>query len=186
MLFYGWLWHLRKSVKTHIYSNSFFPRPRSYLPFESLFIKSFVVVTMNYFLIFFIIFEITCRKYIIRHCQEAVWPFCVNLLGLRKYTLWHCQEALWQGPPEWRRGLRHCVELLAVPLEILGSSPGPRPGDPWDGASSAAWLGCVSEDARLLTFASPESVRDLQPWDKTVITKWIPRNWGGKRSIITT
>jgi hypothetical protein len=27
-------------------------------------------------------------------------------------------------PPEWRSGLRHCIAVLAVPLEILGSSPG--------------------------------------------------------------
>ncbi|MEX5606363.1 hypothetical protein, partial [Pseudomonas syringae] len=39
--------------------------------------------------------------------------------------------------------------------------------------SSAAWLGCVSEDARLSTFTS---VQELQRCDKTVTT-----NWGGKR-----
>ena len=33
--------------------------------------------------------------------------------------------------------------------------------------------GVVSEDARLSTFASPESVRELQRWDKTVTTNWI-------------
>uniref|UniRef100_A0AAZ3RZ17 Formin homology 2 domain containing 1 n=1 Tax=Oncorhynchus tshawytscha TaxID=74940 RepID=A0AAZ3RZ17_ONCTS len=27
-------------------------------------------------------------------------------------------------PPEWRSGLRHCIAVLAVPLEVLGSSPG--------------------------------------------------------------
>ena len=27
-------------------------------------------------------------------------------------------------PPEWRSGLRHCITVQAVPLEILGLSPG--------------------------------------------------------------
>jgi hypothetical protein len=31
--------------------------------------------------------------------------------------------------------------------------------------SSAAWLGCVSEDAWLSTFASPESVRELLSYE---------------------
>jgi hypothetical protein len=35
----------------------------------------------------------------------ALAQFCI------KHTL--------QGPPEWRSGLRHCIEVLAVPLEIL-------------------------------------------------------------------
>jgi hypothetical protein len=34
-----------------------------------------------------------------------------------------------------------------------------------------AWLGCVSE-ARLSTFASPESVWELHQWHKTVTTNW--------------
>ena len=46
--------------------------------------------------------------------------------------------------------------------------------------SSTAWLGCVSEDARLSTFASLEFVRELQRRDKTVTTNWIPLNWGEK------
>jgi hypothetical protein len=41
-------------------------------------------------------------------------------------------------------------------------------------------LGCVSEDARLSVFASPESVQELQQWDKTVTTNWLTRNWGEK------
>jgi hypothetical protein len=44
--------------------------------------------------------------------------------------------------------------------------------------SSAAWLGCVSEDTWLSTFASTESVRELHRWDKTVTTNWIPRKKG--------
>ena len=28
------------------------------------------------------------------------------------------------GPPGWRSGPRHCITVLAVPSEILGSSPG--------------------------------------------------------------
>ena len=28
------------------------------------------------------------------------------------------------GPPGWRSGLRHCIAVLAVPPETLGSSPG--------------------------------------------------------------
>ena len=39
-----------------------------------------------------------------------------------------------------------------------------------------AWLGCVSEDAWLSTFVSPEPVRELQRWDKTVTTN----NWTEK------
>ena len=42
-------------------------------------------------------------------------------------------------------------------------------------AGSAALLGCVLEDARLATFASPESVRELQRWDKTVTMNWMSR-----------
>ena len=29
-----------------------------------------------------------------------------------------------ERPPEWCSGLRHCIVVLAVPLDILGSSPG--------------------------------------------------------------
>ena len=47
----------------------------------------------------------------------------------------------------------------------------------------AVRLCCVSEDARLSTFASPESVRELQRCDKTVTTNWIPGNWG-ERGVI--
>ena len=73
----------------------------------------------------------------------------------------------------------------AVPLEILGSSPGSVAAGRdrethWAthnrpsvvrvrgglmgivSRTSAAWLGCVSEDARLSTLASPESVQELQ------------------------
>ena len=35
-----------------------------------------------------------------------------------------------------------------------------------------AWQGCVLEGAWLLAFASPESVRELQQWDKAVTTNW--------------
>jgi hypothetical protein len=132
------------------------------------------------------------------------------------------------GTPRWRSGLRHCITVLAVPPEILDSSPGSVaagnqevhgathnwpsvarvregfagrdilvssrtshscggpgtvhadqvarctvfPPTHWCGwlpgwmcvvsRSSAARLGCVSEDAWLSTFASPESVRELQ------------------------
>ena len=38
--------------------------------------------------------------------------------------------------------------------------------------SSAAWPDCVSEDAWLSTGDSPESVREMQRWDKTVTTNW--------------
>ena len=44
--------------------------------------------------------------------------------------------------------------------------------------SSAAWLGCVSEDARLSTFPSPESLQELPRWAKIATTYWIPQNWG--------
>jgi hypothetical protein len=44
--------------------------------------------------------------------------------------------------------------------------------------SSAAWLGCVSEDAWLSTLASPESVWELKRGDKTATTNWIPQNCG--------
>ena len=42
----------------------------------------------------------------------------------------------------WLSGLRNCIAVLAVPLEILGSSPGSaaagsRPGGPWGGAQLA-------------------------------------------------
>ena len=37
-----------------------------------------------------------------------------------------------EGPPEWHSGLRHCIAVLAVTLEILGST-----GDPWGGAQLA-------------------------------------------------
>ena len=30
-----------------------------------------------------------------------------------------CNEKQSAGPPEWRSGLRHCIAVLAVPLEIL-------------------------------------------------------------------
>ena len=40
--------------------------------------------------------------------------------------------------------------------------------------------GCVSEGAWLLTFASPESVQELQRWDKTVTTNSISQNCGEK------
>jgi hypothetical protein len=46
--------------------------------------------------------------------------------------------------------------------------------------SSAAWLVSVSEDAWLSTFTSPESIQELQRWDKTVTNNWIPCNWGEK------
>jgi hypothetical protein len=46
--------------------------------------------------------------------------------------------------------------------------------------SSEAWQGHVSEDAWLLIFASPESVGELQQWDKTVTTNWISQIWGEK------
>ena len=36
-----------------------------------------------------------------------------------------------------------------------------------------AWLGCISEDAWLSTFISPEPVRELWRWDKIVATKTI-------------
>jgi hypothetical protein len=39
------------------------------------------------------------------------------------------------------------------------------------------WLGRV---AWLSTFASPESVRELQRWDMTVTTNWISQNWREK------
>ena len=39
-----------------------------------------------------------------------------------------------------------------------------------------AWLSCVSGDAWLSPFTSPESVRELQRCDKTVTT-----NWGNKK-----
>ena len=42
---------------------------------------------------------------------------------------------------------------------------------------SVAWLGCVSECAWLSTFTSLESERELQRWDKTLTTNWIPWNW---------
>ena len=32
-------------------------------------------------------FKITWRKYNVWHCHEALWPYCVTLLGLWKYTL---------------------------------------------------------------------------------------------------
>ena len=130
------------------------------------------------------------------------------------------------GPHGWHSGPRHCISALAVPPEILGSSPGSvaaghdraahgaapnwpsvvwvrkglvgrdilvssRTSDScgrlvhadqvtrctvfrpthWCGwlpgwmcivsRSSVAWLGCVSEDAWLSTFASPKSAREL-------------------------
>jgi hypothetical protein len=46
--------------------------------------------------------------------------------------------------------------------------------------TNVAWLGCVSGDTWLSTFASSGSVRELQRWDKTVTTNWILRNWGEK------
>jgi hypothetical protein len=42
-------------------------------------------------------------------------------------------------------------------------------------------LGCVSEDARLSTFASPELVREIQRWDKTVTTNLDTRKKGEKK-----
>ena len=44
----------------------------------------------------------------------------------------------------------------------------------WALCQEAVRLGWVSEDARLSTFASPESIRELQRRDKTVTTNWIP------------
>jgi hypothetical protein len=40
---------------------------------------------------------------------------------------------------------------------------------------------CLSEDARLSTFSSPMSVQELQRWDNTVSTNWIPQNWGERK-----
>ena len=45
----------------------------------------------------------------------------------------------------------------------------------WAMCQEAVRLGwVVFEDARLKTFASPESVRELQRWDKNITNNWIP------------
>ena len=93
----------------------------------------------------------------------------------------------------WPAGMSLSHRALATPVAgrvqcTLTQSPGVRCFLQHIGLvgivsrSSAAWLGCVSEDTRLSTVESPESVRDLQRWDKTVTTNWISRNWGEKGS----
>jgi hypothetical protein len=42
---------------------------------------------------------------------------------IKEYEL-QCRVRVSVGPSEWRSGLRHCNTVLAVPLEILGLSPG--------------------------------------------------------------
>jgi hypothetical protein len=72
------------------------------------------------------------------------------------------------GPPEWRSGLRYCIAVLAVPLEILGSSPCcvAADRDPETHGATQNWPSVVRVRGGFgrqgSTFASPESVRELQ------------------------
>ena len=83
----------------------------------------------------------------------------------------------------WRAGHMHadmvarCTELPLI--HWCGWLPGK---EGIVSRSSAAWLGRVSEDA-LISFASSESERELQRWNKTVTTNWITWNWGEKKGV---
>jgi hypothetical protein len=90
--------------------------------------------------------------------------------------------------------LRTCIKFIIVraPRAAQGlgalrhssrgvtTDPGSIPGcvaagcgrETHEAVCQEAWQGRVSEDAWLLTFASPESVRELQLWDKAVTTNW--------------
>uniref|UniRef100_A0A8C7K2K9 Phosphoinositide phospholipase C n=1 Tax=Oncorhynchus kisutch TaxID=8019 RepID=A0A8C7K2K9_ONCKI len=74
---------------------------------------------------------------------------------------------------KWLTGL----ELLRQETLV---APTPDIIESWLRKQIEAWQGHVSEDAWLLIFASPESVGELQSWDKTVTTNWISRIWGEK------